>query len=187
MNKEGLKILVLISIILLFNAGCVFSEVRMNKISKKKTQNSENKIQIALGYIKAVSPRSSDMKSEILSNAILFQLQKFGFEVYENKSWSALLKKLHLPENRLLDDNELFGMSEQFPGQYILQGNYYEFLKDDGYEERYAILLDCFLSDASTGKKVAYVKIFQSNMKVVSGKELNSIAKKLAQKIKNQQ
>jgi len=166
-------------IFMIAGSGCVSQKVYINKVNGWRGLDIKEKAKIGIGYFDVSSARSKELKKNILSDSVFFNLQNRGFDVVENRELRLAMQKKSIPEDAILGEYELFRLADRFPGQYVLQGTMHEFVIDDGMKEKISLSLDCYVLDAVTGKRLASVKIFDTGLKQVTEKEIFMIARKL--------
>jgi len=176
-----MKIIHFVIFVFLFAAaaGCLYRKAGVNKLNGWNGIEAFANKKIGIGHFN-VNARSSEIKKMILYDSLYFNLQKSGFDPVEHLEMKKLYEKMSLPPDRILVEYELFKLSEQFGGEYILQGSFYETGNEDILNEKYTLSLNCYLSDALTGKKAASFKIVRANLKNVSDSEIFSMTRKLA-------
>ncbi|MDH5655409.1 MAG: hypothetical protein OEZ34_05845 [Spirochaetia bacterium] len=177
------RIAVLIILILLCSVlhGCSLHDSQL--VIAKNFNGIGRQDIIGIGNISLYDDRYGLISEENLKNEIEFSFAKNGIETFSSYEFNSLLKDADLPGNRPLGENEILYLSDQFPGQYILQGGLQIYKNGDLLSERYSYIFNCSLYDSSTGKRMLTLKIIRSNLKQISGGDLHMLAERVSQKI----
>lgn len=119
-----------------------------------------------------------------LGGSLAFALREQGFVVQEPADVGRILKRVQLPSDRLLSEEELVRLSGRLAPRLFVQGEFQERLTYDLVDEYLQVTVNLYVYDMASGRKIADVRVFGNDLKRYSGPESLEAARLLSRRLK---
>ena len=167
----------------LFPLGdCSSFEVSSHQIAAFPGEPAARLAHVGIGNFSVLSTgRSSQAETRrILTGTLAFALRRVGFQVKEAADVERLLERSELPTNRLLRNDELLQLAGKFGPRLLLQGEVHETVTYDLVDEHVQVMINVFVFDMTSGRKVGEVRVFGRDLDHYTGRDALEASRLLA-------